>query len=72
VPGRDVQILDDERPVAQASAARSACAPGRTALPARLEQPGGLRGDLRGEWFHIKDAAKQDDGYFWYAGEPTT
>jgi acetyl-CoA synthetase len=72
MPGWDVQILDeDERPVAQGER-------GEICLRARSnphyplgywnnEEAG--RETFGGEWFHTKDAARQDeDGYFWYEG----
>jgi acetyl-CoA synthetase len=72
VPGWDVQILDeDERPVAQGERGeiclRARSNPhyplGYWNLPEAGEETFG------GEWFHTKDAARQDeDGYFWYEG----
>ena len=72
MPGWDVQILDeDERPVAQGER-------GEICLRARSnphyplgywnnEEAG--RETFGGEWFHTKDAARQDeDGYVWYEG----
>jgi acetyl-CoA synthetase len=72
MPGWDVQILDeDERPVAQGER-------GEICLRARSnphypigywEQPEASDETFGGEWFHTKDAARQDeDGYFWYEG----
>jgi acetyl-CoA synthetase len=72
MPGWDVQILDeDERPVAQGER-------GEICLRARSNPhyPLGYwnneeasRETFGGEWFHTKDAARQDeDGYFWYEG----
>ena len=72
MPGWDVQLLDeDERPV-------SAGERGEICLRARSNPhyPLGYWNDLEasaetfgGEWFHSKDAARQDeDGYFWYEG----
>ena len=72
MPGWDVQILDeDERRCRRASAARSACARGRTrttrsATGTTTRTP---RETFGGEWFHTKDAARFDeDGYVWYEG----
>jgi acetyl-CoA synthetase len=72
MPGWDVQILDeDEHPVEQGER-------GEICLRARSNPhyPLGYWGHeeatketFRGEWFHTKDAAQQDEeGYFWYAG----
>src|SRR4051794_23162797 len=72
VPGWDVQILDeDEQPVGQGER-------GEICLRARSNphyplgywnNPEASEETFGGEWFHTKDAAKQDeDGYFWYAG----
>jgi acetyl-CoA synthetase len=72
MPGWDVQILDeDEQPVAQGER-------GEICLRARSnphypigywEQPEASEEVFGGEWFHTKDAARQDeDGYFWYEG----
>jgi acetyl-CoA synthetase len=72
MPGWDVQILDeDEQPVAQGER-------GEICLRARSnphypigywEQPEASEETFGGEWFHTKDAARQDeDGYFWYEG----
>jgi acetyl-CoA synthetase len=73
MPGWDVQILDeDERPVAQGER-------GEICLKARSNPhyPLGYWNRPQedsdeafgGEWFHTKDAARQDeDGYFWYEG----
>ena len=72
VPGWDVEILDeDEQPVAQGER-------GEICLRARSNphyplgywnNPEASVETFGGEWFHTKDAAKQDeDGYFWYAG----
>ena len=72
MPGWDVQLLDeDERPVSVGER-------GEICLRARSNPhyPLGYWNDLEasaetfgGEWFHSKDAARQDeDGYFWYEG----
>ena len=72
MPGWDVQLLDeDERPVPAGER-------GEICLRARSNPhyPLGYWNDLEasaetfgGEWFHSKDAARQDeDGYFWYEG----
>jgi len=72
MPGWDVDILDeDERPVAQGER-------GEICLRARSNPHyplGYWRNDeeseevFGGEWFHTKDAARQDaDGYYWYEG----
>jgi len=72
MPGYDVVLLDqDEREVARAKR-------GEICLRARSNPhyPLGYwrltrreRGDIRGEWFHTKDAARMDEaGYIWYEG----
>jgi acetyl-CoA synthetase len=72
MPGWDVQILDeDERPVAQGER-------GEICLRARSNphyplgywnRPEDSEEVFGGEWFHTKDAARQDeDGYIWYEG----
>jgi acetyl-CoA synthetase len=72
MPGWDVQILDeDERPVAQGER-------GEICLRARSNphyplgywnNPEASEETFGGEWFHSKDAARQDeDGYVWYEG----
>ena len=56
----------------RASAARSACArgPTRTIRSATgTARPRTRQEMFGGDWFHTKDAAKQDeDGYYWYEG----
>src|SRR4051812_33925214 len=72
MPGWDVEILDeDENPVAHGER-------GEICLRARSnphyplgywEQPEESVKVFGGEWFHSKDAARQDDdGYVWYEG----
>ncbi|HEV7134287.1 MAG TPA: AMP-binding protein [Gaiellaceae bacterium] len=72
MPGWDVQILDeDERPVTPGER-------GEICLRARSNphyplgywnQPAESEEVFGGEWFHSKDAARQDDdGYIWYEG----
>ncbi len=72
MPGWDVQILDeDERPVAPGER-------GEICLRARSNphyplgywnRPEDSEQVFGGEWFHTKDAARQDeDGYIWYEG----
>jgi acetyl-CoA synthetase len=73
MPGWDVAILDeDEHPVAQGER-------GEICLRARSNPhyplgywnrpPEDSEEVFGGEWFHTKDAAKQDeDGYYWYEG----
>jgi acetyl-CoA synthetase len=73
MPGWDVQILDeDERPVAQGDR-------GEICLRARSNPhyplgywnrpPEDSDDAFGGEWFHTKDAAREDeDGYYWYEG----
>lgn len=72
MPGWDVAILDeDEKPVAQGDR-------GEICLRARSNphwplgywrQPEASEEAFGGEWFHSKDAARQDeDGYVWYEG----
>jgi acetyl-CoA synthetase len=72
MPGWDVQILDeDERPVKQGER-------GEICLRARSNphyplgywnNPEASEETFGGEWFHTKDAARQDeDGYVWYEG----
>jgi acetyl-CoA synthetase len=72
MPGWDVQILDEEeRPVAPGER-------GEICLRARSnphyplgywQNPEASEESFGGEWFHTKDAARQDeDGYYWYEG----
>ena len=72
MPGWDVEILDeDERAVAQGER-------GEICLRTRSNphfplgywnQPDASEEVFGGEWFHTKDAARQDDdGYIWYEG----
>src|ERR1700704_392709 len=72
MPGWDVQILDeDERPVAQGER-------GEICLRARSnphyplgywDNPEASEETFGGDWFHTKDAARQDEeGYVWYEG----
>jgi acetyl-CoA synthetase len=72
MPGWDVQILDeDERPVKQGER-------GEICMRARSNphyplgywnNPEASEETFGGEWFHTKDAARQDeDGYVWYEG----
>jgi acetyl-CoA synthetase len=72
MPGWDVQILDeDERPVARGER-------GEICLRARSNphyplgywnRPEDSEQVFGGEWFHTKDAAREDeDGYIWYEG----
>jgi acetyl-CoA synthetase len=72
MPGWEVAILDeDERPVARGER-------GEVCLRARSnphyplgywEQPEASEETFGGEWFHSKDAAREDeDGYYWYEG----
>jgi acetyl-CoA synthetase len=72
MPGWDVQLLDeDSRPVATGER-------GEICLRARSnpmyplgywQNPEASEEDFGGEWFHTKDAARQDDdGYYWYEG----
>src|SRR5947209_10273712 len=72
MPGWDVQILDeDERPVQRGER-------GEICLRARSNphyplgywnRPEDSEQVFGGEWFHTKDAARQDeDGYIWYEG----
>ncbi len=72
MPGWDVAILDpDENPVPQGER-------GEICLRARSNphyplgywrQPGASEETFGGEWFHSKDAAREDeDGYVWYEG----
>jgi acetyl-CoA synthetase len=72
MPGWDVQLLDeDERPVAQGER-------GEICLRARSNphyplgywnNPEASEETFGGEWFHTKDAARQDeDSYVWYEG----
>jgi acetyl-CoA synthetase len=72
MPGWDVAILDeDERPVAQGERGeiclRARSNPHYPLGYWRNEQA--ARETFDGEWFHTKDAARQDeDGYVWYEG----
>jgi acetyl-CoA synthetase len=72
MPGWDVQILDeDEKPVEQGER-------GEICLRARSnptyplgywQRPEESEEDFGGDWFHSRDAARQDpDGYYWYEG----
>jgi len=72
MPGWEVAILDeDERPVARGER-------GEICLRARSnphyplgywEQPEASAETFGGEWFHSKDAAREDDdGWYWYEG----
>jgi acetyl-CoA synthetase len=72
MPGWDVQLLDeDERPVAQGER-------GEICMRARSNphyplgywnNPEASKQTFGGDWFHTKDAARQDeDGYVWYEG----
>ena len=72
LPGWDVQILDeDEKPVPRGER-------GEICLRARSNphwplgywrQPAASEETFGGEWFHSKDAAREDeDGYVWYEG----
>jgi acetyl-CoA synthetase len=72
MPGWDVQILDeDENPVTPGER-------GEICLRARSnphyplgfwENDEATRETFGGEWFHSKDAAREDeDGYYWYEG----
>jgi acetyl-CoA synthetase len=72
VPGWEVEILDeDDRPVARGER-------GQICLRARSNphyplgywnRPEESERDFGGEWFHTRDAARQDqDGYFWFEG----
>ncbi|TMK70492.1 MAG: AMP-dependent synthetase [Actinobacteria bacterium] len=72
MPGWDVAILDeDEHPVARGER-------GEICLRARSNphypigywnRPDDTAADFGGDWFHTKDAAREDeDGYIWYEG----
>ena len=72
MPGWDVQILDeDERPVAQGERGEI-CLRARTNPHYPLgywNRPEDTDEVFGGEWFHTKDAAREDeDGYIWYEG----
>jgi acetyl-CoA synthetase len=72
LPGWEVAILDeDERPVA-AGERGEICLRARTNPHYPLgfwEQPEATEETFGGEWFHSKDAAREDeDGYYWYEG----
>jgi len=72
MPGWDVAILDeDERPVAQGERGEI-CLRARTNPHYPLgywNRPEDSEQVFEGDWFHTKDAAKQDeDGYIWYEG----
>jgi acetyl-CoA synthetase len=72
MPGWDVQILDeDERPVAQGERGEI-CLRARTNPHYPLgywNRPDDTDEVFGGEWFHTKDAAREDeDGYIWYEG----
>ena len=72
MPGWDVQILDeDERPVARGERGEI-CLHARTNPHYPLgywNRPEDSDEVFGGEWFHSKDAAREDeDGYIWYEG----
>jgi acetyl-CoA synthetase len=73
MPGWEVAILDeDERPVAQGERGEI-CLKARTNPHYPLgywnRPPEDSEEVFGGEWFHTKDAARQDeDGYYWYEG----
>jgi acetyl-CoA synthetase len=72
MPGWDVQILDeDERPVVQGERGEI-CLRARTNPHYPLgywNRPEESDEVFGGEWFHTKDAARDDeDGYIWYEG----
>ena len=72
MPGWDVQILDeDERPVARGERGEI-CLHARTNPHYPLgywNRPEDSDEVFGGEWFHTKDAAREDeDGYIWYEG----
>jgi acetyl-CoA synthetase len=72
MPGWDVQILDeDERPV-PAGERGEICLRARSNPHYPLgywNRPEDSEVVFGGEWFHTKDAARQDeDGYIWYEG----
>ena len=72
MPGWDVRILDeDERPVAQGERGEI-CLRARTNPHYPLgywNQPEDTDEVFGREWFHTKDAAREDeDGYIWYEG----
>ncbi len=72
MPGWDVAILDeDERPVAQGERGEI-CLRARTNPHYPLgywNRPEDTEEVFGGEWFHTKDAAREDeDGYVWYEG----
>ena len=72
MPGWDVRILDeDERPVAQGERGEI-CLRARTNPHYPLgywNRPEDTDEVFGGEWFHTKDAAREDeDGYIWYEG----
>ena len=72
MPGWEVAILDeDEQPVAEGERGEI-CLRARTNPHYPLgywNNPEASEGTFGGEWFHSKDAARQDeDGYYWYEG----
>ena len=72
MPGWDVQILDeDERPLPQGERGEI-CLRARTNPHYPLgywNRPEDTEEVFGGEWFHTKDAAREDeDGYVWYEG----
>ena len=72
MPGWDVRILDeDERPVARGERGEI-CLRARTNPHYPLgywNRPEDTDEVFGGEWFHTKDAAREDqDGYIWYEG----
>ena len=72
MPGWEVAILDeDEQPVAEGERGEI-CLRARTNPHYPLgywNNPEASEETFGGEWFHSKDAARQDeDGYYWYEG----
>jgi acetyl-CoA synthetase len=72
LPGWEVEILDqDERPV-EPGERGEICLRARTNPHYPLgfwEQPEASEETFGGEWFHTRDAAREDeDGYYWYEG----
>ena len=72
MPGWDVAILDEDEERLPSGERGEICLRARSNPHYPLgywNDPDASEGAFGGEWFHTKDAARQDeDGYFWYEG----
>jgi acetyl-CoA synthetase len=72
MPGWDVRILDEDENEVGVGERGEICLRARSNPHYPLgywNNPEATREDFEGDWFHTKDAAARDeDGYFWYAG----